>query len=217
MINADICPTITASNVDEYKSQMDKITPFTKKVHIDLADGVFTPNKLLDINDIWLPGDMLADLHIMYQKPLGVLDSVIALHPQLIIVHAEADGKFADLVDIVKSHGIEVGLAILPGTDVQDVKSAIADIDHILIFSGNLGYQGGSQANLSLLAKASAIKSLKPSIEVGWDGGVNLSNVHQLAAAGVDVINVGGFIQNAQDPAAQYWALKNLVEEPGND
>jgi ribulose-phosphate 3-epimerase len=195
---------------------MSRITPFTKRVHIDLADGVFTPNKLIDINDIWWPGGMIADLHIMYQKPLDVLDSVIALHPQLIIVHAEADGKFIDLVDIVKSHGIEVGLAILPGTDVLDVKSAITDIDHILIFSGNLGYQGGSQANLSLLAKVSAIKSLKPSIEIGWDGGVNLSNVRQLAEAGVDVINVGGFIQSAQDPAAQYWALRNIIEEPNN-
>jgi ribulose-phosphate 3-epimerase len=211
MSNPDICPTITASDAQEYRDQIERITHFTKRIHIDLADGVFAPNKLLDINDIWWPGGMIADLHIMYQNPLDILKSVIALRPQLIIVHAESDGKYVDLVKTVKAHGIEVGLALLPTTTVEDVVSVLDETDHIMIFSGNLGYQGGSQADLGLLSKVTAIRSLKPTIEIGWDGGINMSNALQLVDSGVDVLNVGSFIQAADNPSNQYWALKNLV------
>lgn len=211
MINPDICPTITASNAQDYYDQIERVTQFTKRLHIDLADGIFTPNKLLDINDIWWPGGMTADLHIMYQNPLDILKTVIALRPQLIIVHAEADGKYVDLVKTVKAHGIEVGLAILPGTEVEDVASVLDETDHVLIFSGNLGHQGGSTADLALLSKVAAIRALKPTIEIGWDGGVNLDNALQLIDGGVDVLNAGSFIQAADNPTAAYWSLKNEV------
>jgi ribulose-phosphate 3-epimerase len=211
MTNPDICPTITAADSRDYRDQIERIATFAKRVHIDLADGVFAPTKLLDINDIWWPGGMLADLHIMYKNPLDILRSVIALRPQLIIVHAEADGKYVDLVKTVKAHGIEVGLALLPETPVEAVAPVLDETDHILIFSGNLGYQGGSEADLNLLSKVAAIRALKPTIEIGWDGGVNLTNAMQLVDGGVDVLNVGSFIQAADNPSNQYWALKNQV------
>jgi ribulose-phosphate 3-epimerase len=211
MTNADICPTITASNAQDYYDQIERIVQFTKRLHIDLSDGVFAPNKLLDINDIWWPGGMTADLHIMYQNPLDVLDTVIALRPQLIIVHAESDGKYVDLVKTVKAHGIEVGLAILPETPVDAIASVLDETDHLMIFSGNLGHQGGSTANLELLSKVAAIRGLKPTIEIGWDGGVNLQNALQLANSGVDVLNAGSFIQAADNPSTAYWSLKNEV------
>jgi ribulose-phosphate 3-epimerase len=211
MSNADICPTITASNSQDYYDQIERIVQFTRRLHIDLSDGVFAPIKLLGINDIWWPGGMTADLHIMYQKPLEVLDSVIALKPQLIIVHAESDGKYVDLVKIVKSHGIEVGLAILPETEVSAIASVLDETDHLMIFSGNLGHQGGSSANLELLSKVAEIRALKPTIEIGWDGGINLDNAMQLVDGGVDVLNVGSFIQAADNPSTAYWSLKNQV------
>ena len=51
----------------------------------------------------------------------------------------------------------------------------------------------------------------KPGIEVGWDGGVNLNNISQISSAGVTVINSGGFIQQAADPANAYAKLKNII------
>lgn len=210
-MDTDVCPTITATNAEDYRHQIERIAPFTRRVHIDLADGQFTPNKLVDVNDVWWPGGMLADLHIMYKKPMEIIRSVIALRPQLIIVHAEAEGKYSELVQIVKAHGIEVGLALMPGTAAETIKPALAQTDHVLIFSGNLGHQGGSETDLSLLSKVSTIRALKPSIEIGWDGGVNLSNATELVDGGVDVLNVGSFIQNTENPSLPYWALKNLV------
>jgi ribulose-phosphate 3-epimerase len=116
-----------------------------------------------------------------------------------------------NFIDHLHRHGIEVGLALLPRTKVEDVAPALAVIDHVLIFSGNLGYHGG-QADLDLLGKARKVRELNPKIEIGWDGGVNDQNAREIAEAGVDVLNVGGFIQGSENPQKAYATLKALVD-----
>lgn len=211
-MNTDICPTITASTAEEYRAQIERVVHFSRRLHIDIADGEFTPNKLLDINEVWWPGGMTADLHIMYKRPQDILDYAIALHPQLIIFQAESQAKFIDLVNKVKSHGIEVGLALLPETKIETIKPALALVDHVLIFSGNLGHQGGSVADLNLLDKAKEVRGINPLIEIGWDGGINQGNAKQIAQSEVDVLNVGGYIHHSDDPEDNYKRLVALVE-----
>jgi ribulose-phosphate 3-epimerase len=66
-------------------------------------------------------------------------------------------------------------------------------------------------ADLTLLEKVQQAKSINPNIEIGWDGGVNAENVRQLADAGVDIINSGGYIHRAPDPALAYHTLVKLL------
>ena len=208
----DICPTIDAEDLETYQKQVEHVVPFVHRIHIDLGDGEFTPNKLVPIDQVWWPGGVLADLHVMYKRPFDHLRALIALGPQLIIVHAEAEGDFPGFVKIVHQHGIEVGVALLQQTKVETIAPALELIDHVLIFSGNLGHQGGGQADLKLLDKAKAVKSIRPNIEVGWDGGVNESNIRQIVAAGVEVVNVGSYFQESQDATRVYEALVNEIK-----
>ena len=62
---AVICPTVTAAEPHEYREQIERIAPFAHRIHIDLADGVFTPNKLIDLMQVWWPVGMVADIHRM--------------------------------------------------------------------------------------------------------------------------------------------------------
>jgi ribulose-phosphate 3-epimerase len=207
----DICPTITSDNIKSYAEQMERIVPFAHRIHIDLADGVFTPNKLIDIEDVWWPGNVRADLHVMYKNPIDYLDLLIALKPQLIIVQAEANGEFSDFSKRVRENGIEAGVALLPETSPEIIKSGLEFVDHVLIFSGNLGHQGGGKVDFKLLDKVRKIKELKPSIEVSWDGGVDDQSAVQLVHGGVEVLNVGNFIQDAPDAEKAYMKLRTLI------
>lgn len=207
----DICPTIDAEDEPAYREQVEHIIPFAHRVHIDLGDGQFTPNTLVSIDRVWWPGGMRADLHVMYKRPFEYLDALIALSPQLIIVHAEAEGDFPGFVKLIHQHGIEAGVALLQRTSVETIMPALEEIDHVLIFSGNLGYQGGSKADLSLLDKVHAIKDAKPNIEIGWDGGVNDSNIRQIVQAGVEVVNVGGYFQTSDDVMKAYKVLTSIA------
>lgn len=206
-----ICPTITAEEPHGYRAQVERIEPFAIRWHIDVADGEMAPRKLIDLDKLWWPGNVQVDLHVMYQDPSKHLELFIVQHPRLIIIQAEAEGDFEQWSATLHRHGIEVGVALLPQTPVSLIASAIDQIDHVLIFSGNLGYQGGSHADLGLLEKVKQLRELKPLLEIGWDGGVNDENAAQLAAGGIDVLNVGGFIHEAHNPQAAFARLHDVI------
>lgn len=211
MRNVSICPTVTAETTDEYMEQMERVEPFATRIHVDITDGDFAPHKLVNFDQVWWRGNRTIDLHVMHRYPVDHAEIILAMAPRMVIVHAEAEGNLSNFIDHLHRHGIEVGLALLQRTRVEDVAPALEYIDHLLIFSGNLGYHGG-EADLDLLSKAKKVRELRPNIEIGWDGGVNEQNVRAIAEAGVDVINVGGYIQKSENPASAYATLKALVQ-----
>jgi ribulose-phosphate 3-epimerase len=205
-----IVPAILADTTEDFRDQMQSASLFATRLHIDIADGTLAPNKTVFINDVWWPGGMRADLHVMLRSPFKHIDAFMALGPQLVIVHAEAEGDFVTFADKLHHHGIEVGVALLPETLVDTIAPAMDCIDHVLIFSGNLGHYGGI-ADLKLLEKVAQIRALSHRVEIGWDGGINDHNAKQLAAGGVEVLNVGGFLHNAENPQTAYATLESIV------
>lgn len=206
-----ICPTVTTDDPEVYKSQIEKTVSYAHRIHIDVSDGIFTPNKLIDIENIWWPGGVRADLHMMYQNPVEHLPAILAIKPQMVIVHAESEGEFPDFANECHKNGIEVGVALLPETPVEAIQPALGLIDHVLIFSGNLGHFGG-HADMSLLGKAQKLRQLKPQLELGWDGGVSDKNAAALALGGIDVLNAGGFLHGTKNPAVAYAQLLAAIK-----
>lgn len=212
-----IVPTVTAYDTHEYRQQMDRITPFAKRVHIDLMDGVFAPSQSPDIERVWWPHELAADIHLMYRNPMDYLRQILHVKPHMVVVHNEAHVHHMHFAAELHKEGIKVGLALLQETPVHYAHQIMHSFDHVLVFSGNLGYHGGT-ADLSLLDKVKEIHAHHPGVEIGWDGGITADNVRQLTDAGVHVLNVGGYIQKADDPQTAYATLKEtLVYEKTDD
>ncbi len=205
-----ICPTVLAEEPHAYREQMERLKPFAKRIQIDLMDGEFAPTKSVPIDEVWLLDNILSDLHLMWQRPEENLDKVIALKPNLVIIHAEADIDARKVTAKLHDHDIKAGLCILKDTSVESVRQLLPDFDHLLIFGGKLGYFGG-QADLTCLDKIAQAKAINPNLEIGWDGGANDQNAKALVDGGIDVINVGGFIQKSADPQGAYAKLKDIV------
>jgi len=203
---AIICPTITAYNPHTYRAQMERIQDFAKRIHIDLMDGEFAPSKSPELNQVWWPEHLVADIHLMYQRPMEHVDKLIELYPNLVVVPFEATIDHAFFAKQMQASGIKAGVALLQTTSVETATEAISKYDHVMVFSGNLGEHGGA-ADLSLLDKVRQIRQQFPNIEISWDGGINDQNARQLVEAGVDVLNTGGFIQKADDPLQAYQIL----------
>ena len=94
------------------------------------------------------------------------------------------------------------------------MSSNIDVADHVLVFAGEIGKQGG-EADMMQTEKVPLIKAIKPEVEIGWDGGANLRNVRAIMHSGVDVINVGSAIAIASDPGAMYEALVADLDKRG--
>ena len=206
-----ICPTVTAYDLDEYRTQINRIVSLSERMHIDLMDGQFAPTQSPPLDHIWLPPHKTCDIHLMYQKPMDYLRQLIKLRPHMVVIHNESEVHHMHFAAELHKEGIKAGLALLQDTPVHYVEQIMHSFDHVLIFSGNLGHHGG-QANLELLDKVREVRALHPDAEIGWDGGIDDANAGQLIEAGVDILNVGGFVQRADNPAAAYARLEALVE-----
>jgi ribulose-phosphate 3-epimerase len=209
-----ICPSILASTDEQYREQIEKVAGFAERIQIDLTDGEFAKNQTIGPQAAWWPVGIKTDFHLMYRRPDKAIEVILEHKPNLIIIHAEADGNFLAFAQKFRQLGIKTGLALLPNTSVESIVPALGHLDHVLIFSGKLGEYGG-HANLDLLSKVRALKHHKSDLEIGWDGGVNQQNISQLVFGGVDVFDVGGFLQQAPDPERAYHGLARVAEETG--
>lgn len=209
-----IVPTITTADKALFDKSLQSFAGFSKRIQIDTSDGTFAATTMVGLDSMEFPDGVQIDLHMMTAKPSQYLSRVIELKPSLCIVHVEVDDDLMRIAQELHGAGIKFGLALLKGTFPRRAQQLISEADHMMIFSGSLGEQGG-QADLLQCEKVPIIRELKQDIEIGWDGGANLSNVRAIAHAGIDVINIGSAITNAPDPAAMYKALNEEAERKG--
>ncbi len=202
-----VCPTITAENSHIYREQVERVCTFAQHLHIDLMDGKFTQNQSIEPEKLWLPDNITCDVHAMYDNPESIFAEVLKLPVRTFIVPAESKCDFKSLSSLVRAKNINFGVSLLAETTVESARKAIELADHVLIFSGNLGHQGGSTADLNLLRKVAEIKSISSDIEIGWDGGINSENITKISESGVSVFNSGGFIHFAKIPSDTYRSL----------
>lgn len=209
-----IAPCITVETDEQFKAAVEKMQPFAQRVQIDISDGEFAPVFLVPPEKLWWPQGWIVDVHAMVSHPSDYVDKLIALKPHLIIFHAETDVNLIPIFDKIKKYGIKAGVALLKTTVPADVADVIRVADHALVFSGDLGHYGGT-ASLMQLEKVRLIKGINPNIEIGWDGGVSIDNAFTLTQGGVSVLNTGGAINNADDPAGVYGALIKEINKQG--
>ncbi len=207
-----ICPTVTASDLHEYREQLERVESFAERVHIDLMDGKLAPTKSPALSEIWLSEKLICDIHLMYQNPSDFTEELIALKPNLVIIHAEthSSNDLPLMATKLRNAGIKFGLALLPQTSVESIKYLLPHCQAALVFAGKLGYHGG-EADLSQLNKIKELKDEHRWLEIHWDGGVNGKNTKQIVEAGVDVLNVGGFIQKSENPKESYKKLQTIL------
>ncbi|OYX38283.1 hypothetical protein B7Z00_02260 [Candidatus Saccharibacteria bacterium 32-50-10] len=211
---AVIAPCITVETVEAFQESIDRIKPFATRVHVDLSDGEFAPTFLVTPDEVTWPPQWQVDIHAMVMRPSEHLPKLIAMKPQLIVIHAESAENTVVHLQNIKQAGIKAGVALLRTTVPSTVSDAIKEADHVMIFSGDLGYYGG-KASLMQVEKIRLVKAINPKVEIGWDGGVNIDNAFMLSQSGVDVLNTGGAIAKSNDPAATFAQLTREINKHG--
>lgn len=211
---AIIAPCITTETIEAFTATVQKLSPFATRVHVDISDGEFAPTFLVSEEQISWPAQWQVDVHAMVKRPSEHLARLIALRPNLIIIHAEIDEDVLAIIRQIKQSGVRVGLALLRPTVPATIADAIREADHVMIFSGDLGHYGGT-ASMMQVEKVRLVKDINPKVEIGWDGGVNVDNAYTIRQAGVDVLNTGSAIAESDDPTAMYELLTREINKHG--
>ncbi|MBR3143887.1 hypothetical protein IKF12_01655 [Candidatus Saccharibacteria bacterium] len=209
-----IVPTLLTADLADYNAQLERINLYSHHVQIDITDGVFAPSQTVGINDANWPSGWEVDLHLMVAEPSKYVDTVISKKPARCIFHAEVKEDLLPIFEKLKASGIKPGVALVPSTFPGNVAPYIEAAGHVLIFAGQLGVQG-SPADMMQMEKIALIRGIKPEIEIGWDGGANMSNIRALAHADLDIINVGSALSRVDNPRTVYDAMVAEIDKSG--
>jgi ribulose-phosphate 3-epimerase len=206
-----VVPTALSYDLEDFNSRLRRVRPFASRIHVDVTDGVFSEARTIGLDQVHGIDGIPFDLHLMFRRPQDQLARIIALRPKLAIIHAEADCDHAALAAAFRANGLKAGLALLPETAVSSVRDLLPSFDHVLIFTGTLGENGG-EFKSECLPKIAAVKTIKPTLEVSVDGGVTLRNAADAVRAGADILYVGGAIQHAPSPQLAYEELSRIAK-----
>jgi ribulose-phosphate 3-epimerase len=207
---AIVVPTVLATTPAEYGAMLARAEGLSRRVHVDICDGRFAGAVTINLAQVHANTDTQLDLHLMLQDPVSQLENALSLKPNLIIFHAEASGDVAGAMAHTQELGIKAGLGLLPQTSVEGARGLIESADHVLIFTGLLGHNGG-QFQSDQLAKAAEVRAINPEAELSVDGGVNDDNAALTVAHGIDVLYVGSFLHQAKDPQAAFDVINRQI------
>lgn len=173
-----------------------------KYLHIDVMDGKFVPSISFGmpvIRSIRKTTEMIFDVHLMIEEPERYITEFAECGADIITVHAEACLHLDRVITQIKECGCKAAVALNPATPLQTIEYVLDKLDMVLIMSVNPGF-GGQKYIPYATEKIKTLKSmiternLATLIEV--DGGVNASNVQEVADAGVDIAVMGSAVFN---------------------
>jgi ribulose-phosphate 3-epimerase len=189
-------------------------------IHFDVMDNHFVPNLTI--------GPMVAaalkpycqpfegrraplDVHLMVQPVDALIDSFAAAGADYISFHPEASWHVDRTLQLIRASGCRAGLALNPATPLETLEYVLDKIDLVLIMSVNPGFGGQSFIDSSLRKIERARRLIDASgrdIRLEVDGGIKVSNVRQIAAAGADTFVAGSAIFGCADYQAVIDALR---------
>lgn len=186
-------------------------------IHVDVMDGAFVPNISIGLPVVksirpYIKGVM--DVHLMIENPERYLEEFAKAGADLITVHIEATHHVHRAVQQIHDLGLKAGVAINPGTPVSVLESIIGDVDMILVMSVNPGF-GGQKFIPYALEKLKQVKVLaekagKSDLLIQVDGGVTMSNVEEIIAAGANVLVAGSSVFDGKDATSNAAAFTKL-------
>ena len=193
-----LSPSILAADFGHLAKQLEIVEKKnTGWVHVDVMDGMFVPSISFGmpvIASIRKQTGLFFDTHLMVIDPERYIDDFKKAGSDLLTVHVEACKDVSATLKHIKASGMKAGISLNPETDTEKLLPFVKDVDLVLVMSVHPGF-GGQKFIPETLKKAERIKReiemTNPSCRLEMDGGINLQNLKEVLAAGVDTIVAG--------------------------
>lgn len=222
-----VIPSILEKDVASFLNQLKKLTPYFNTFQIDIADGIFVPNKTLDINDIILTikqfnnttiSNLVFDFHLMikdYEKEVKKLSNLVikkSVNIKNIFIHYSLFPNYQLLITNYPSFSF--GLVLNPEDSIELLTSNfhLQTIPAIQIMSVNPGFQG-SEFIPETLKKIEQLRLQDYRNKIYLDGAINQSTLPLIKSLKYrpDYICPGSFLTKAKNLQKNINFLKEKI------
>jgi ribulose-phosphate 3-epimerase len=184
-------------------------------LHVDVMDGHFVPNITVGlpvVRSIVRTTKLPVDAHLMISEPGRYAEQFVEAGARMVSVHVEIDPHLNRTLVGIREKGAMAGVAINPATPLVALEEALPFADFVLLMSVNPGF-GGQKFIPTSLDKLRRLRQMIDSrglpVRIEIDGGIDRTNIGEIAAAGAELIVSGSAVFGEPDPEE---AVRNLFE-----
>ena len=161
--------------------------------HIDIMDGRYVHNFAMSLNDLRFirrSTDKPLDVHLMVEHPLNTIG--LFTEPlkkgDTVYIHPEAEYHPSTTLQRIIDAGLIPGIAINPGTSVENVRMLLRIVKKVLVMSVNPG--NAAQMFLPYVGEKydqllSIKKEQEMNFDIYWDGACGMDKIKEFAPRGV--------------------------------
>ena len=215
-------PSILEKNPQDLFYQINKLSPYFKRFQIDIADGIFVPNKTVQIEElfnmktVFNKDSLFFDFHLMvkdYKTEIKKIEKLIKLiKVNLILIHFSVILDFGFQISDFSS--IPIGLVLNPQDQVDYLSThySLNTIPYLQIMSVNPGFQG-SPFLPETLNKIEQLRDMDYRKEIFLDGAVNEKTISVILSKRYqpDFICPGSYLTKTNNLKERVQYLKNYV------
>ena len=191
-----IAPSLLAADFSKLKEEITEVEKLgAEYLHLDVMDGNFVPNISFGapvISSLRKHSNLVFDVHLMVNEP-DYLIKDFADFSDIITIHAEATKHLNRTIQLIKSFGKKVGVALNPSTSLDVIKYDLDNIDMVLIMTVNPGF-GGQKFIPEMIQKIKDLRKINKNIDIEVDGGINDKTAKLVKEAGANVLVAGSYI-----------------------
>lgn len=163
-----IIPALLTNDIVTLKEMIRVCENFCKYVHIDLMDGDFVPSKSIAPTELLgIKTKLKMEAHLMTRSPQDHSDTLLGAGIFKVIFHFEATKDPLMVIQRIKKGGFEVGMAITPNTQLEEIGELLDHLDSMLLLSVEPGFYG-SRFIPDVLEKAKLLRKKNPPARSVW-------------------------------------------------
>ncbi len=174
-------------------------------IHVDVMDGHFVPNITIGppvVKSLRQCTKLPLDVHLMIENPEKYIPDFRKAGADWISIHPESTKHLQRALAMIREVGAKASISLNPATPLYVLDHVWNDLDMILIMTVNPGFGGQKfipEMKNKIMTLKKKIERENPKILLEIDGGVNVENIGELAALGVDVFVAGSAIFQSKD------------------